>query len=41
MWQKLEPKKPNITIKQMLEPSVAIIVYTHSKLYITTIEVDN
>jgi hypothetical protein len=41
MWQKLEPEKPDITTKQTLKPSVAIVVETHSKLYTTTIEVDN
>ncbi len=28
MWQKLKPKKPNITIKVMSEPSVAIVIET-------------
>jgi hypothetical protein len=28
MWQKLKPKKPNITTKVILEPSVAIVVET-------------
>ncbi len=41
MWQKLKPEKPNITTKQISEPSVTIVVETHSKLDITAIEVDN
>jgi hypothetical protein len=28
MWWKLKPEKPNITIKVLLEPSVAIVVET-------------
>jgi hypothetical protein len=34
-------KKPNIAIKQTSKPNVATMVETHSKLDITTIEVDN
>jgi hypothetical protein len=41
MWQKLKPKKPNINAKHISKPSVAILVKTHSKLDITSIEVDN
>jgi hypothetical protein len=41
MWQKLKPKKPNITTKHMSEPSVATMVETHYELDITTIKVDN
>jgi hypothetical protein len=41
MWQKLKPKKPNITTKVILEPSVAIMLETCYKLNITVIEVDN
>jgi len=41
MWQKLKPKKPNRTIKQMSEPSVATMVETHFELDTTFIEVDN
>jgi hypothetical protein len=41
MWQKVKPKKPNIIIKQILKPSVAIVVETHAKLDTTTIEEDN
>jgi hypothetical protein len=37
MWLKLKPKKPNITIKKILEPSVAIVVETHFELDKTTI----
>jgi len=37
MWQKLKLKKPNITTKQILEPSVAIVVETHFELDATTI----
>ncbi len=40
MWQKLKPKKPNISTKQMTKPSVAIVVETHSELYIIAMEVD-
>jgi hypothetical protein len=28
MWQKLKPEKPNIIIKVILEPSVAIVIKT-------------
>ncbi len=38
---KLKPKKPHITIKVMLEPSVAIVIETHSKVDTITIKVDN
>jgi hypothetical protein len=38
---KLKPKKPNITIEQIFEPSVAIVVETHSELDTITIKVDN
>jgi hypothetical protein len=38
---KLKPKKPNIAIEQIFEPSVAIVVETHSELDTTTIKVDN
>jgi len=41
MWQKLKLKKPNITTKQILEHSVAIVVETHFELDATTIQVDN
>jgi hypothetical protein len=41
MWQKLKPKKPNITIKHILEPNVAIMVEPHFQLDIVVIEVDN
>ncbi len=41
MWQKLKPKKPNITIKVMSEPNVATVIETHSKVDTTTIEVNN
>ncbi len=34
-------EKPNITIKQISEPRVAIVVKTHSKLDIAAIKVDN
>jgi len=32
MWQKLKPEKPNIATKKISEPSVAIVVETHSEL---------
>jgi len=38
---KLKPKKPNIAIEQIFEPSVAIVVETHSELDTTTIKVNN
>jgi hypothetical protein len=42
MWQKLKPKKPNITIKHISKPSVATLVETHFELdTFTTIEVHN
>jgi hypothetical protein len=41
MWQKLKPKKPNIDTKQILKPSVTIVVETHFELDTTTIEIDN
>jgi hypothetical protein len=31
-WQKLKPRKLNITIKQILKPTVTIVVETHSEL---------
>ncbi len=34
-------KKPNIASKMISKPNVAIVVKTHSKTNITTIEVDN
>jgi hypothetical protein len=36
-----DSQNPNIDIKQRLEPNVATLVETHSKLDITSIEVDN
>ncbi len=41
MWQKLKPKKSNITIKQMLEPNGATMVETCSKLDIIVTTLDN
>jgi hypothetical protein len=41
MWQKLKLEKPNIIIKQILEPSVVIMVKTYSKLNTTAIEKNN
>jgi hypothetical protein len=41
MWQKLKVEKPNILTKQILKPSVAIVVETHSELDIVAIEVNN
>jgi hypothetical protein len=41
IWQKLKLEKPNIAIKQISKPSVAIMVETHSKLDIVAIEVNN
>jgi len=38
---KTEARKPNITTKVILEPNVATVVETHSKLDTTTIEVNN
>jgi hypothetical protein len=41
MWKKLKLEKSNITIKQILEPNVAIVVETHVELDTIAIEVDN
>jgi len=41
MRWKLKLEKPNITTKQILEPSVAIMVKTHSELGTIVIELDN
>ncbi len=41
MWQKLKVEKPNIRTKQILKPSVAIVVETHSELNTITIKVNN
>ncbi len=41
MWHKLKPKKPNINTKVILEPSVATMTETPSKIDTATIEVDN
>ncbi len=41
MWQKLKQKKPNIITKVILEPIVAIVVDTHSKVDIVATKVDD
>jgi hypothetical protein len=41
MWQKLMPKKPNITTKVILKLNVTTMIKTHSKVDTTAIEVDN
>jgi hypothetical protein len=41
MWEKLKPIKPNITIKVILEPNVAIVIQTHFEIDIVAIKVDN
>jgi hypothetical protein len=41
MWQKLKPKKSNIIIKMILEPSVATMIEKQSKINIIVIKVDN
>jgi len=41
MWHKLKVEKLNIFTKQILKPSVAIVVETHSKLDTVVIEVNN
>jgi hypothetical protein len=51
MWQKLKPKKPNITTTMILKPNItttmilkpniAIVIEPHSKIHITAREVDN
>jgi hypothetical protein len=41
MWQKIKPWKPNITIKVISEPNVAIVIKTCFKVDATTIKVDN
>ncbi len=41
MWQKLKPKKLNITTKHISKPSIVTMVELHSKLNTITIEVSN
>jgi hypothetical protein len=41
IWQILKPKKPNIVNKVIPEPSVAILIETHSKVNIIAIELNN
>jgi hypothetical protein len=41
MWQKLKKKKPNITSKVVLKPSVATVIETHFEIDTSAIEVDN
>ncbi len=41
IWQKLKPKKPNITSEMISEPSVATMVETHFKTNTVVIEVNN
>jgi hypothetical protein len=41
MWQKLKPEKTNITTEVISEPSVAMVVKTHSKIDTTFTKVDN
>jgi hypothetical protein len=41
MWQKLKPKKLNITIKMISKLSVTIVVETHFEVNATIIKVDN
>ncbi len=41
IWHKLKLEKPNITSKMISKPSVSIVVETHSKVNIATIEVNN
>ncbi len=41
MWQNLKPKKPNITIKVISDPSVAIVIETHSRVHYIVIEINN
>ncbi len=41
MWQNLKLEELNIAIKQILEPSVTIVVETHYELDTTSIKVDN
>ncbi len=41
MWQKLKVEKPNILTKQILKPTVAIVVETQSELHTVAIEVNN
>jgi hypothetical protein len=36
-WQKLKQKKPNITTKVILEPSVTTMVKTHFEIDIVTL----
>jgi len=41
MWQKLKPRRPNITTKVILEPNVVTMVETHYEVDSTTMYVDN
>ncbi len=41
MWQNLKPEKPNITIKVISNPSVAIVIETHSRVHSIVIEIYN
>jgi hypothetical protein len=41
MWQKLKPKKPNITTTMILEPNVAIMIETHFEVHTIAREVNN
>ncbi len=41
MWQNLKPKEPNIAIKVISDPSVAIVIETHSRVHSIVIDIDN
>jgi len=41
MWQKLKPRKPNITTKSISKLSLTIVIETHSEIDTTTIEINN
>jgi hypothetical protein len=41
MWQKLKLEKLNIATNTISEPSLTIVIETHSKIDTATIEVDN
>jgi len=41
MWQELKPKKPNIDIKVIPKPRIAILIETHSQANTIVIKVNN
>jgi hypothetical protein len=41
MWQNLKLEEPNIAIKMISDPSVAIVIETHFGVHFIVIELDN